>query len=204
MRKDSFARILSDMDTEARLRLTDPRQMRALAHPLRLKLLGLLRSDGPATATMLAEQVGESAALVSFHARSLAAHGFVREAPELARDGRERWWRAAHPSMSWNPAEFLDSPEGFAAADALQSQIAHAHAEVADAWLAEVPTWSPDWVDAADLSDWRLTLNTDQVRALRDELAAIVERFAAMPPGDGAASVSAIIHLIPRHGREEG
>jgi len=189
--------------SEDRLSLTDPRQMRALAHPLRLRLLGLLRSDGPATATMLAGEVGESAALVSFHVRSLAAHGFVHEAPELARDGRERWWRASHPGMEWNPADFVGSPEGMAAAGALMSQIAERYAEAGREWLADAPNWSRDWIDAADMSDWRLELGPDQTRSLRDELAAIVERYAAAEPDEGAEPVAAIVQLLPRRRRSE-
>ncbi len=184
-----------------RLSLTDPRQMRALAHPLRLRLLGLLRTDGPATATMLANEVGESAALVSFHVRSLAEHGFVHEAPELARDGRERWWRASHPGMEWNPADFVGSPEGAAAAGALMSQIAERYAEAGREWLADAPNWPKDWLDAADMSDWRLELGPNQTRALRDELAAIVERYAAMAPEDGGEPVAAIVQLLPRRRR---
>ena len=65
-------------------RITEPREMRALAHPLRLRLIGLLRVEGPATATALADTVGESPALVSYHLRQLDAYNFVEEAPELA------------------------------------------------------------------------------------------------------------------------
>lgn len=36
--------------------LTDPRQMRAVAHPTRMRLIGLLRSDGPMTATHLLDR----------------------------------------------------------------------------------------------------------------------------------------------------
>jgi DNA-binding transcriptional ArsR family regulator len=64
--------------------------VRALAHPLRLRMLDLLRFDGPATATMLAARVGESSGSTSYHLRQLARYGFIEEV--VKRGGRERWW----------------------------------------------------------------------------------------------------------------
>lgn len=66
------------------------RAVRALAHPLRLQLLDLLRFEGPSTATRLAQRVGESSGATSYHLRQLAQYGFVEDAP--GRGGRERWW----------------------------------------------------------------------------------------------------------------
>ena len=76
--------------------------MQSLAHPLRMRLLGLLRMQGPSTATKLASQVGESSGLTSDHLRQLASVGMVTDAdPSDLADvqptgGRERWWKAAH------------------------------------------------------------------------------------------------------------
>jgi DNA-binding transcriptional ArsR family regulator len=67
------------------------RAVRALAHPLRLKLLDLLRFEGPSTATLLARRLGESSGATSYHLRLLARYGFVVEAAKM--DNRERWWR---------------------------------------------------------------------------------------------------------------
>jgi hypothetical protein len=39
--------------------VTDAAALRALAHPLRLRLLGLLRAFGPSTASRLAQRCGE-------------------------------------------------------------------------------------------------------------------------------------------------
>jgi DNA-binding transcriptional ArsR family regulator len=184
-----------------RLVPTDARQLRALAHPLRLQILGLLRMDGPATASILAVALGVTPALVSFHVRSLAEHGFVREAPELARDRRERWWRASHEGMSWNQADFLDAPERAAAAGALIGGVAEAHAEAAREWIRDAQAWPREWVESADMSDWLLELSPDRTRALHDELAAVIERYAALEREEGAAQVRAIVHLLPRRGR---
>ena len=49
--------------------------------------------------------------MASYHLRQLASHGFIEEAPELAEDGKQRWWRASHERTSWSTVEFLDTPE---------------------------------------------------------------------------------------------
>lgn len=65
--------------------------IRALAHPLRLEMLDLLRFEGPSTATLLGQRLGESSGATSYHLRQLARYGFVEEASSEGK--RERWWR---------------------------------------------------------------------------------------------------------------
>ena len=183
------------------LRLTEPAQMRAMAHPLRLRLLGLLRTDGAATATVLAERLDVSPALASYHLRQLAAHGFIEEAPDLAQDGKQRWWRAAHERTSWSTVEFLDTPERVAAEQSLGREVAHAHASRAAEWVADASGWPTEWVDSADMSDWILELTADELKEMREEIHATIEWWAARPPRDGAEMVQAIVHLLPRRRR---
>lgn len=183
--------------------LKDPREMRALAHPLRLRLLGLLRVEGPATASMLAERVGEVPALASYHLRQLASHGFVEEAPELARNGRERWWRAAHERTSWEAREFLDTPERIAALNALQRELFARYRDQLEEYLMQEPAWGPEWVEAADHSDYQLRLDAAGLRALARDLETVVERYQRRPPAAKGPRehVTVIVHAFPRAGR---
>src|ERR1700750_867185 len=80
-------------------RLTDPRALRAMAHPIRLSLIGVLRREGPLTATQAGELIGERPASCSFHLRQLAKYGLVEEAG--GGKGRERPWRATTLFTSW-------------------------------------------------------------------------------------------------------
>src|SRR3954447_528131 len=82
-------------DSEPAAQVSDVRALRAISHPLRNRLLALLRLDGPATASQLGRVVGESSGSTSYHLRQLAAYGFVEEAPGHG-NARERWWRARH------------------------------------------------------------------------------------------------------------
>lgn len=180
------------------LRLTEPAQMRALTHPLRLRLLGLLRSEGPATATTLAARLGVSAALASYHLRQLGSHGFIEHAPELAHDGKERWWRAAHERTSWSTVEWLDSPERVDAEQAFGREIVRGVAEHGLEWVSDAASWPPEWVDAADMSDWLLELTADEVLELRDELHAVIERRTGRSRRPGSERVVAVLQLYPR------
>src|SRR5690242_17924953 len=74
------------------MQVTDPRAIRALAHPLRLDLLELLSTIGPATAAHCGRILDVPQANCSFHLRQLAKYGFVEEA-EAGTDQRERRWR---------------------------------------------------------------------------------------------------------------
>jgi DNA-binding transcriptional ArsR family regulator len=82
-----------------RRELSDPRALRAIAHPVRLNLLEELFLRGAATATELAEAVGQSPANCSWHLRQLARYGYIEEAP--GGRGRERPWRLIAQSNSF-------------------------------------------------------------------------------------------------------
>lgn len=76
------------------MEISDPKTIRALAHPLRLDLLQLLGSSGPATAAQCGRVLGASQASCSFHLRQLAKYGFVADAGP-GPDRRERQWLVA-------------------------------------------------------------------------------------------------------------
>src|SRR3954454_18748236 len=96
--------------------LTDPKAMRALAHPVRLALLEALTDAGPLTATEAGEKVGESPANASFHLRQLAKYGFVEEAE--GGTGRRRPWRLKHLGTRFSDVH--PDPETAGAARALE------------------------------------------------------------------------------------
>jgi len=161
------------------LRLTDPRAMRALAHPLRLRLLGELRVGGPQSVGMLCDLVDEAPGSISYHLGKLAEFGFVEEAPEFARDRRERWWRAAHERTSWEPLEALDDPERRAASDTLRRAILRRYLEALEAYLEAEASMERDWVRGTASSDSFLHLTSDELLELRQDLEALASRWDA-------------------------
>ena len=184
-----------DRSVEPTARVTDVRALRALAHPLRGRLLGLLRLDGPSTATLLATRVGESSGSTSYHLRQLAAYGFVEELPDHGR-GRERWWRARHRLTSWRAEEVVAQEGGDAVQDELTRLQIAGHGRVLEAWLAQRAGLDPAWTAAASVNDYPLRLTPHQARALTEELGAVLDRWLAAHPPDAAAEDSELVGVL--------
>jgi DNA-binding transcriptional ArsR family regulator len=145
--------------------VSDPRTLKAVAHPLRVRLLGALRFDGPATATELGARFGESSGSTSYHLRQLARYGFVEEDAEQ-RDRRERRWRAVHRMTSWSNAEMAATPEGREAAAFLRRRQVQVLTDNAEAFERDRDSWSEEWIEAAGMSDDVVRLSPASVASL--------------------------------------
>ncbi|HEU4422846.1 MAG TPA: winged helix-turn-helix domain-containing protein [Pilimelia sp.] len=184
--------------------ITDERALGALAHPLRLRLLGLLRADGPATATRLAERVRESSGVTSYHLRKLAEVGLVAEDRDRG-TRRERWWRSVHQATQWSAADFLGNPEAHRLSVSMRREIQRWHWRLLEQWLAEESEWDKAWVDVAGSSDNLLVMTPDSLRDMTAEIAAVVQRYRDAPPSDTADAADAarvvwLQHAIPVRG----
>jgi len=162
----------------------DPRSLRALAHPLRLRLLGLLRLDGAATASQLAARTGQSSGATSYHLRQLAAYGFVVE-DEARGNARDRWWRAAHRTTEFDLPPDADE-EDRALGEEYLRVVADTYARRLDAAIAGLPTMDddlgPGWDRGFTMSDMALRLTQDEAVALVAELDAIAARYRRDDP----------------------
>ncbi|UIP57888.1 ArsR/SmtB family transcription factor [Agromyces marinus] len=189
---------------DSRADLRDPGPMRALAHPARLRILGILRLDGPATVGALARATGEAPGAVSYHVATLAKHGLIEEAPELARDRRERWWRAAHARTSWDAADALGDPARHAASDALRRTVLESYQAELLAALAAEASLETEWIAASDSSDGAANLTIEEFRELAADLAAVHAKWLGRgrdrEPGGEVRTVRWITHAFPRSG----
>ncbi|MEQ4305687.1 helix-turn-helix domain-containing protein [Plantactinospora sp. B6F1] len=151
------------------IQLTDPRALRGYAHPLRIALLGLLRREGPLTATQAADRLDESVPNCSYHLRQLAKYGLA-ERSEGA-DARERPWQATALSTSWD--DLSDDPETRAAANHLNAMILDHYVARARAHLAR---------RAYEPADWRAVLGFGDalVHVTAAELAELTRRIEAL------------------------
>ena len=189
-----------DVPFEPAVEVSDVRALRALSHPLRNRLLGLLRLNGPATASQLGRVVGESSGSTSYHLRQLAVYGFV-EGAEGHGNARERWWRARHRLTSWQAADVLAQEGGAEVQDEMTRLQLDVHARILDAWHEQKDRLDPAWSAAASLNDYALRLRPDQARALADELDAVVSRWMSEHPSDvpadGTELVSVLTDVVP-------
>jgi DNA-binding transcriptional ArsR family regulator len=94
----------------------DPRILRAIAHPARNRILSELYASGSLRAADVARLLDIPANQASFHLRQLAKYGLVEEAPEEARDKRDRVWRmVSEDGISFRTTDVLAQPGGEAA-----------------------------------------------------------------------------------------
>jgi DNA-binding transcriptional ArsR family regulator len=146
----------------------DARMLRALAHPLRMRMIDLLQADGPATATGLGKRVGESSGTTSWHLRLLAEAGLVEEDSERG-NKRERWWRSAQKTTRMRAADFIDEQRY----------------QAESRFLSELPQWTEQWYDKAVFGDARLSLTPEEAAAMSAEIDEVIERYRRdARPGD--------------------
>jgi DNA-binding transcriptional ArsR family regulator len=155
-------------------RLRDPRELSAVAHPVRLGILEELTLNGPLSATELGERLGESPANCSWHLRKLAQHGFVEEA-EGGR-GRQRPWQVPGLGFSWDDEHAAASAEERRAAQAL-SEVTMGRAidrlREAQRRLAGEPE---EWRHAQSGSEMVAWLTADELREMNAALQAVLDR----------------------------
>jgi predicted ArsR family transcriptional regulator len=193
--RDGADRSATDQRT---IELTDPRALRAVAHPIRLELLGLLRRSGPLTATQAAARIGESPASCSFHLRQLAKYGLVEEAG--GGRGRERPWRATASFTRWPAVSGGEESEDAAAM--LSRVVIERYFEQAIEWLERSRTEPSEWTELGDTSDRVLYVTQEELEELNERLEALLDPFterledpSTRPPD--ARAVNLIRLLVP-------
>ena len=145
-----------------------PAALRALAHPVRLRMLGLLRAEGPATATSLATRLGLNTGATSYHLRHLAQHGFIVDDAERG-NARDRWWRAAHQSTTTGP-EAPGDDEGAEVLDAYLQSVAVVMTEQLQRAMEERALLPEAWRNASEFSDYVLRLTPAKAKRMRDAI----------------------------------
>lgn len=178
----------------------DPMAMRALAHPLRLRLLEELVLRGPLTATECADLVGESPSSCSFHLRTLAKYGFVEEAD--GGTGRQRPWRTVALGNRWRSGPDA-SPASRTAGAALAAQVRRRDRELLDEHLAREDELPREWADVSIHSNFGGWLTADELRAMGETLTELWRPYVSrlQDPASrpaGARLVHMFAHAFPR------
>ena len=176
----------------------DSAMVRALAHPVRARLLSALRAYGPATSTVLAQKLNTNSGSTSYHLRQLAEVGLIEDDPEHD-SGRERWWRAAHEGHSWTETQFEHDPNDQAASEWLLAHYMRTYHRWLEDWMESRMDWPREWREASGNADRELHLTPQGLRALNDEIAEVVQRHrAAADENDPDAQRCVILtHTFP-------
>lgn len=154
-------------------KLTDARELRALAHPVRMSLIEALGVNESLTATQASKIVGGSPTSVAYHLRTLARYGYVVEVE--GGGGRERPWRLDTIGYEFNEDD--EDSEAAAAAGALSRQLFKR-------WLARHETFTrhrdrwPEQVRKASGSSNTILFGTpEEARELQDAFIALTSKY---------------------------
>ncbi len=187
--------------SERYLARIDGRLLRALSHPLRVRILELLREDGPATASGLAKRVGESSGTTSWHLRQLAEYGLV--ADDAGRGNRrDRWWKAVHEGDRLHGKDFIDDPDLTGPFSVYAHTLIEQRYAAEAQFVAELRDWADEWIDKVNFHDSPLSLTPEETAALSDEILEVIARYRR-PAAEGDTPVRVHWAAFPRKTRPE-
>jgi DNA-binding transcriptional ArsR family regulator len=176
---------------EKRVTLDDPRAVAALAHPVRLDLLGHLMSGGPATASQCARAIGDNPSNCSYHLRVLAGLGLVKDDP--SQDGRERRWRATITGFTTDP--------NAGGSDELFAASVQADYQAARQYLRDRPRLDSAWHEADAHAHYGLRVTPAELAQIVQRIDDIVRPYiGAVRDGapDDAATVNLSLLALPK------
>jgi DNA-binding transcriptional ArsR family regulator len=154
--------------------ISEPRAMRALAHPVRMAILTYLQRHGPGTATSLAPVVGASPSVTSWHLRHLATFGLVENC-EGGSDARQRWWRAVGRGFRFS---LPPGQEGSAAHSMLAGQLFESSVDQAQAWRRDVePQLSDEWRRLSGTANTRVTVSSEELEHIEDAIEELIAPY---------------------------
>lgn len=156
-------------------RTLDSGALKALAHPLRVRIYDLLSERGPQTASSLATLIGETSGATSYHLRALAAHDLIREVTDRG-TARERWWERPKGRINLPGPDEQKSPANRAAAQIVTAEFFRLRHQTLMDYLNRPAADEPEeWRDAGLVMTTMLDLTPDQMRDLKEELTAVVD-----------------------------
>ncbi|MFF0341024.1 winged helix-turn-helix domain-containing protein [Kribbella sp. NPDC004875] len=155
-------------------RLSDPRELNALAHPVRMAIVELLSISGPLTATELADRLDETPANCSWHLRKLAQHGFVVEAE--GGKGRQRPWKVPGLGFRWDDELASSSIEERRAAQALSEVMMGRATDRLREAQQRAPEESEQWRAAQNSTEMVAWLTADELKEMNEAIATVLER----------------------------
>ena len=166
--------------------VTDAKVLAAMTHPLRRRLLSLLKLDGPATASLLAQRTSQAVGNISHHLHSLAGAGLIEEVPELARDRRERWWRRTAGALRWSSADFADEAASDLVFRAAESLNLDYQVSLFRQWVQADDEEHARWPAGPFSTDSWIRLTDPELAELGAEMIALIRRWADRElPDDG-------------------
>lgn len=179
-----------------KLRSSDPALLRALAHPLRVEILSVIDELGEATATQIAERVGESPSNCSFHLRTLAKAGFIERAEAK---GTSRPWRSVHSGRDLRPEP--GNPESMRTSATVGALYVQHEANRMVDFLTRFGLGDDTWLRGVTVNSSSFWATPDELAQLAEDVARLSDRFQGRhqhpelrPPGSRRAHLFATLN----------
>lgn len=181
-------------------RVLDTGALRALAHPLRVKIYDILSQYGPQTASSLAAQLGESSGATSYHLRALAKHALIEECPDRGK-GRERWWQRPVGGVTFANEEALKTPAGRSATQIVMNEFFRNRQDQLMQYIdSGIANRGGTWDDAALISTASARLTPEQSKELAAKVMALIDDTVASyrdQTGDDVRPVTIRADIFP-------
>jgi predicted ArsR family transcriptional regulator len=197
---EADSHVAASSQPDRRRDISDPRAMRALAHPMRIALLEAIMREGSLTATRAAELLDDSPGNMSWHLQTLAKYGYIEEAG--GGRGRSRPWRIVNVSYNFESA--TSDPEHAAAAEALEATLHQNIDENLRAWWSRRRSYSEEWRRAAFSTFTATYLTVEEMTELSEAIDELLKRYAGRsadksrrPRGSEPVQVMALGHPLP-------
>lgn len=156
-------------------RVLDVGALKALAHPMRVKIYDILSQYGPQTASSLAERLGESSGATSYHLRALAKHDLIQECTDRG-TGRERWWERPVGGVSFANAEAVKTPAGRSATQIVMNEFFRLRQEQLIDYIEHgLKNQDESWQEASIISTASARLTPEQSKELGLKIMALID-----------------------------
>ncbi|WP_295822756.1 helix-turn-helix domain-containing protein [uncultured Microbacterium sp.] len=190
---------MTDQPKPRNERVLDAGALRALAHPLRVRLYDILSQYGPQTASSLAELTGESTGATSYHLRALAHHDLIREVAGRG-TARERWWERPAGMVTLSNPDMENTPSGRAVLEAVHSETLTLRHQQLMQFATHGWDETEEWRDAALIATASARLTATQTRELVQRIQAVIDETVARyrdQSGEGVRPITMRADIFP-------
>ena len=177
------------LSEDAAVTVTNADTLRAMASPIRMRILGTLRVNGEQTVGSISEQLGEAPGVISYHLGQLSGAGLVEKVKSPDGDRRKSWWKACQSAIRLGRSGEKGEVEDAKAVDLFRRSAALSYEMAYERFLDKLPELPQEWADSCTSDDHVLNLTAEEMRLMVEELNEVIHRWrikADMHGDDGA------------------
>lgn len=159
--------------------------LKVISHPIRMRILGTLRVDGPQNVGSISEHIHEAPGVTSYHLSLLEKNQLAHKVPSPDGDSRSSWWEASQTHTTVHASEAsAESLDLFRRSAALNHHMAY------ERYLDHIDEIEPEWREVLTSDDHILTLSPEQTRGLIQDMNAVIRKWENAASSDTSSDAS--------------